>query len=112
MFAIFSLDGVGLQTEYVAACLSLRDGQTDELLASENVGDNFCLELRASEVQNRRKTDDFSTKKTVTIATTTGAHELLGNDQLVEVVELRMLDIGYARGHSPRTSSGFTSTLR
>jgi hypothetical protein len=74
---------------------SLSDGERDELLASEDVGNKLLLQLVGSEVEEGRKTDDHSSLKTVGVATSAAANELLGHDLLAEVVELLALDAAH-----------------
>lgn len=80
MLSILSLDSIGLETKHVTSGLCLRDGQADELLAGKNFRHNLGLEIGVAEVENGGKTDDFTTKETITIATSTATYEFLSDD--------------------------------
>ena len=54
VLAILRLRGGGLETHDIGARESFRDCQADELLPRKNVGDDFALKFRRSEVEDRR----------------------------------------------------------
>lgn len=60
MLAILRFLSISLQAEHIASGLCLGNGQTDELFAGQNVGDDFGLELRAAEIKDWWQTNDFS----------------------------------------------------
>lgn len=121
MLAILSLNCGGLQSRNITSSEGLRDSEADELLSGQNVGHDFSLDLIASKVEDRRKTDDRSAHETwsfhvsfglelykaradgLTVAISSAActRELLVDDQLVEVVELREIP---NEQHAIRTS--------
>ena len=62
-------DSKCLKPGNIAACECFADCQANELLSVKYLGDNFCLELRRPEVQNRRKSDDFARQESIDIGT-------------------------------------------
>lgn len=88
--AILRLCGSRMQTEHIRARMRLRYSQADELLRRKDLGDDLCLELGRAEVQDGREADDFAAQETISISARAAAHNLLRDDELVEVVELCM----------------------
>lgn len=82
MLAIFSLHSSGLETSNVASSKGLRDGQANGLLARQNLGDDFSLDGVATEVEDRRKTNNRARHETIAVTSASSASELLCDDQL------------------------------
>lgn len=81
-------------TENVGSCESLSDRETDELLTGEDRLNDLLLELVGTEVHDGWQTNDHTSLETVTKTTCCHANELLGDDELTEVVKLFWLDVG------------------
>lgn len=80
-------------TEDVGAGKGLCDSEADELLAGEDGLDNLPLEVVGAKVHDRGQANNHSSLQAIT--ETPGAHadELLGDDELAEVVELLWIDV-------------------
>lgn len=88
--AILRLCGSRMQTEHIRARMRLRNSQADELLRRKDLGDDLCLELGRTKVQDGREANDFSAQETIPVPARAAAHDLLRDDELVEVVKLNM----------------------
>ncbi len=94
MLAVLGEGGGGAETHDVGTGKGLRDGQADELVTSKDRLDDLILEFLGTEVHHGGQTDDHTALETVTETTSADTDELLGEDQLVEVVKLLALDAG------------------
>lgn len=101
VFPVFSLLGVGLETEHIRSGMSLRDGKANELLCRKNLGKHFLFEFLRAKVHDGWEADDQATNNTyvmlfsvrearilqpptVTVTTVATTDELLRCNQFVE----------------------------
>lgn len=55
MFTVFSLCSCRFQTGDIASCKGLGNSKANELLARQNLGNDFFLNLLATKIENRRE---------------------------------------------------------
>ena len=77
-----------LEAKDVGARIRLRHRQANEFLRAQDLRHDTRLQLGRAEVEHGREADDAPRHEAVTIAAGAATGDFLGDDELVEVVEL------------------------
>lgn len=113
VLAVGSLGGGGAQARDVGAGEGLGDGQAHVLLAAEDLAHNGLLPLLVLHVvHDARQADDHAGELAILETTGTRAHALLGDDQVMEVVELLAAHGAVEQVHAVQVLAGTQSHMQ